>query len=280
MRSIPAYAGEPSVQSRRMTRLRVHPRLRGGASVVIARLPHVAGPSPPTRGSPISRTTRLESPGSIPAYAGEPYASIRNGWMGPVHPRLRGGALGSMPIASYERGPSPPTRGSHDGRRSHGGRRRSIPASAGEPGRRRTPWLPAGVHPRLRGGADVAQTVSNKYYGPSPPTRGSPGVRTTYDNRWGSIPAYAGEPRARWSGTHGAGVHPRLRGGAVRWQKPTGSGAGPSPPTRGSRRRFPRSQSRNGSIPAYAGEPPDSSIIIVWDRVHPRLRGGAKSKFE
>ena len=49
-RSIPAYAGDPSIVATRMGASRVYPRLRGGSMQGIDRLPPQTGLSPPTRG--------------------------------------------------------------------------------------------------------------------------------------------------------------------------------------------------------------------------------------
>ena len=110
--SIPAYAGEPVRVRPGGPLCRVHPRLRGGASSSspVGRIR--AGPSPPTRGSPITFATIKGIAGSIPAYAGEPGPGTPSSRADGVHPRLRGGATVLLPHEQHREGPSPPTRGS------------------------------------------------------------------------------------------------------------------------------------------------------------------------
>ncbi len=132
-RSIPAYAGEPSAGRARPAGGRVHPRLRGGASVPASTFAPTAGPSPPTRGSPRPDEPALQEEGSIPAYAGEPRPRLRVAARLSVHPRLRGGASTAVTRSVRLSGPSPPTRGSRAGDRQRRVPRGSIPAYAGEP---------------------------------------------------------------------------------------------------------------------------------------------------
>ena len=71
-RSIPAYAGEPASASARSRSSRVYPRVCGGTGRY--RSPHRTGRglSPRMRGNPRKGPAKAASPGSIPAYAGEP----------------------------------------------------------------------------------------------------------------------------------------------------------------------------------------------------------------
>ena len=72
LRSIPAYAGDPSAIASQVSVAGVYPRLRGGSVVVfLVRLP-MQGLSPPTRGIPLGFVRVVEGGGSIPAYAGDP----------------------------------------------------------------------------------------------------------------------------------------------------------------------------------------------------------------
>ncbi len=91
-RSIPACAGEPSVQLTAPYMCRVHPRMRGGAARA-AFVDHLAsGPSPHARGSPSRLIQAVRLMRSIPACAGEPYCLLRHSRSSKVHPRMRGGA--------------------------------------------------------------------------------------------------------------------------------------------------------------------------------------------
>ena len=119
-RSIPAWAGEPydthpRGRGSRTGAREVHPRVGGGARlIIVSGIEHV-GPSPRGRGS-------LQAPRS------------NHRSLGKVHPRVGGGARCARRKVRFARGPSPRGRGSPDhlGVNVHpvyG----SIPAWAGEP---------------------------------------------------------------------------------------------------------------------------------------------------
>ena len=72
MWSIPAYAGDPGVNSWSAPYRSVYPRLRGGSAIPTLMGEVVFGLSPPTRGiRPLLSAIFAESR-SIPAYAGDP----------------------------------------------------------------------------------------------------------------------------------------------------------------------------------------------------------------
>ncbi len=193
-RSIPACAGEPSSSPRRLHCARVHPRLRGGATVNDADGMVANGPSPPARGSRRKASPAALRRGSIPACAGEPPARNTAASTARVHPRLRGGAAHRLDASATSEGPSPPARGSHLADRGQVARGGSIPACAGEPRGGRRGAGAARVHPRLRGGAPGVSRELRGLLGPSPPARGSPQPGTVAPRVLGSIPACAGEP--------------------------------------------------------------------------------------
>ena len=68
-----------------------------------------------------------------------------------VHPRLRGERDFSSPLATVFSGSSPPARGTGGGAGCSDGRRRFIPACAGNGSTRSGSAAPLSVHPRLRG---------------------------------------------------------------------------------------------------------------------------------
>ena len=72
---------------------------------------------------------------------------------------------------------------------------------------------------------------------------------------WGSIPAYAGDPRRPAGERRVLGVYPRLRGGSVNADEPGELASGLSPPTRGILAYAELQGSLDRSIPAYAGDP-------------------------
>ena len=215
------------------------------------------GPSPLTRGRRDGQRRRAGAGGSIPAHAGPPATRKPAAPWRRVHPRSRGaadevgaptsetgvhprsrGAAGPVfdPL-SHSAGPSPLTRGrlelSGTQRHDHG----SIPAHAGPPDP--LGWCVEGtrVHPRSRGAAWLTRLTGLPRLGPSPLTRGRPGLWATAPPPAGSIPAHAGPPQRLPPGRHPRGVHPRSRGAAVQRQQLHHFAAGPSPLTRGRRRR-------------------------------------------
>ena len=71
-RSIPAYAGEPSIAAILRLTLQVYPRVCGGTAAAECDCRAPEGLSPRMRGNPgISDSVKIVG-GSIPAYAGEP----------------------------------------------------------------------------------------------------------------------------------------------------------------------------------------------------------------
>ena len=153
--------------------------------------------------------------------------------------------------------------------------RGSIPAGAGEPGRRGETRQGAGVYPRGRGGAWTTEPAPGCTMGLSPRARGSRDCGGDIDGFVGSIPAGAGEPTCnRLSGVV-TGVYPRGRGGAVEAQAILDHVQGLSPRARGSLAHDPPHERRRGSIPAGAGEPETSFPTATATRVYPRGRGGA-----
>ena len=225
-------------------------------------MPDDQGLSPPTRGSHATDRDRVNDGGSIPAHAGEPQLGQRRRASARVYPRPRGGAGPPWRCAPWNCGLSPPTRGSRRWRLQHVRAQRSIPAHAGEPGRRPGRLWPPEVYPRPRGGAELRARASKCVWGLSPPTRGSPHSLDSAA-RWSwSIPAHAGEPHPSAGSTPRPAVYPRPRGGAVLADTVRLRDGGLSPPTRGSRARVVPNAVYQGSIPAHAGEPEGSARTI------------------
>ena len=150
--SIPAYAGEPGHRGAVRRRRRVYPRVCGGTTVGDGLLGHRIGLSPRMRGNPAQNRRRRKSPGSIPAYAGEPGKCTSMGYCRRVYPRVCGGTRNSALTSSHRRGLSPRMRGNHDGTCSLVGTSRSIPAYAGEPTAERRGESRTAVYPRVCGG--------------------------------------------------------------------------------------------------------------------------------
>ena len=171
------------------------------------------GLSPLVRGKHDQGDFRRESPGSIPACAGETKNHPGRRWGHRVYPRLCGGNRLQYLTHQQRAGLSPLVRGK---RRSNGSiktRTGSIPACAGETESANVRAVTNRVYPRLCGGNTTKPESIYHYVGLSPLVRG----KRLKDNRdkffAGSIPACAGEtidggPRhkMRW-------VYPRLCGG-------------------------------------------------------------------
>ncbi len=150
---IPGWAGEPSSPRPRSTPIRVHPRVGGGAGFSRTTLTRFTGASPRGRGSPHGAAVREQERGCIPAWAGEPRGRCTPSSPGGVHPRVGGGASGTMFPGRAMTGASPRGRGSQRQPFYAAIGFGCIPAWAGEP--RPVPRLRAGlrVHPRVGGGA-------------------------------------------------------------------------------------------------------------------------------
>ncbi len=213
------------------------------------------GLSPRVRGSPRKTLAGATKEGSIPACAGEPPTRSSRSRAGRVYPRVCGGAPSPRRLTGKEGGLSPRVRGSRDAPpplHVHG---RSIPACAGEPGRKVNPITLLKVYPRVCGGSR-RQGISR-------------------DSRYGSIPACAGEPKPHQPLGLNRRVYPRVCGGAVPAMLWNGHQKGLSPRVRGSPPPPPSSGQPPGSIPACAGEPRESLAAHIRDRVYPRVCGGA-----
>ena len=174
------------------------------------------GLSPHTRGNPLARIEVSPHTGSIPAHAGEPQSfqwTTHSKW---VYPRTRGGTIRSWAAKPAAVGLSPHTRGTSAMRRRRAhvqglsphtrgnprsvvccqGRKRSIPAHAGEPIDRHQTRRHIAVYPCTRGGTSRNASPIQSFRGLSPHTRGNPPLIAPPAIPLGSIPAHAGEP---WS---------------------------------------------------------------------------------
>ena len=150
--SIPAHAGEPRPKPNPRAADGVYPRPRGGTGRRGVRSVEREGLSPPTRGNLAVFSFIPTRMGSIPAHAGEPNQPPAAQGQGEVYPRPRGGTGLLRAESAFGGGLSPPTRGNRQRIARCPGRRRSIPAHAGEPRRQFCRARSARVYPRPRGG--------------------------------------------------------------------------------------------------------------------------------
>ena len=255
VRSIPAWAGEPSTSRGDIRRSGVHPRVGGGAGGQRPDADHDEGPSPRGRGSHRNGGCHGGACGSIPAWAGEPSTVCSASRKRRVHPRVGGGATDRKTFPTTRRGPSPRGRGSHRDLSRILTEIRSIPAWAGEPDTHRPSSQPRKVHPRVGGGAGGAGSADLRGEGPSPRGRGSPSLAFMPTRQAGSIPAWAGEPVEASPALEYSRVHPRVGGGALHRSHCPRSDGGPSPRGRGSHGITHAGHPDQRSIPAWAGEP-------------------------
>ena len=150
----------------------------------------------------------------------------------------------------------------------------SIPAWAGEPcSYLNSEHLPT-VYPRVGGGTSLGPGRGDFNNGLSPRGRGNRPAVAPDPGRLGSIPAWAGEPYRRGSPSTSTGVYPRVGGGTYRQQPRRVHADGLSPRGRGNHRQRHGDRHQDGSIPAWAGEPPATPWRPPPGWVYPRVGGG------
>ena len=191
-----------------------------------------------------------------------------------VYPRECGGTTTRTSAVPYHSGLSPRVRGNQAAHQRHRLAGRSIPASAGEPGR--VGPLPAllKVYPRECGGTPTRSANGESAPGLSPRVRGNPGHAEPHQHVQGSIPASAGEPRRSTCACRAARVYPRECGGTRRGGAVGPPYAGLSPRVRGNLLQASPEVGVVGSIPASAGEPEIYFQDSEPSGVYPRECGG------
>ena len=175
--------------------------------------------------------------------------------------------------ATLSTGLSPRVRGNRRPAMFGTGGMRSIPACAGQPWMK-TPALRSGrVYPRVCGATVLKLVCLGMVVGLSPRVRGNRDRLLQFSLDNGSIPACAGQPRISRCNTRGCSVYPRVCGATgsdvvVRRDK-----HGLSPRVRGNHEHTDSLQSERGSIPACAGQPSLSRLLVGGSRVYPRVCG-------
>ena len=178
--------------------------------------------------------------------------------------------------SARSKGLSPRVRGNLLQDAVEAGHFRSIPACAGEPLKGLTAAAEFEVYPRVCGGTGYERDMRGALKGLSPRVRGNrapPGI-IEYEKR--SIPACAGEPIPIFSKFILNTVYPRVCGGTQRAPVEHFALLGLSPRVRGNRPREPVQAVCSRSIPACAGEPPQSGSGAPLFRVYPRVCGGTR----
>ena len=220
------------------------------------------GLSPRGRGSLDVGEWLSRSSGSIPARAGEPHfldAGHAADW---VYPRAGGGAIFGAARIAHDLGLSPRGRGSRYSTPAARIASGSIPARAGEPAGPSALRTFGGVYPRAGGGAEFRDVVDERLQGLSPRGRGSPQTSASELNAAGSIPARAGEPWRAGLSLPTRRVYPRAGGGARYRIAESHPELGLSPRGRGSQHPARELAADPGSIPARAGEPLPTNLLI------------------
>ena len=174
--SIPACAGETNPSSSILFGTWVYPRLCGGNQIRSDASLTPPGLSPLVRGKHDQGDFRRESPGSIPACAGETVCSISRTSSARVYPRLCGGNVARTAASKHALGLSPLVRGKRNPRMSAQLPIGSIPACAGETPQNPSPSTTMWVYPRLCGGNGLRITAINFSPGLSPLVRGKPSM--------------------------------------------------------------------------------------------------------
>ena len=148
--------------------------------------------------------------------------------------------------------------------RRNSGTPRGVPSSG----------LGSRAYPRRRGGTNAFPQSSEDTEGLSPQARGNLSCEAEALRAQGPIPAGAGEP---WMETPTDGAwwaYPRRRGGTGQLESVTDLELGLSPQARGNHRRVLPTMSRQGPIPAGAGEPAKLFQLRDTCGAYPRRRGG------
>ena len=246
----------------------------GGTSRVLPPRSCAWGLSPRVRGNHAPIALRIISSGSIPACAGEPAAPSRIEIPPKVYPRVCGGTITWTLITAIVKGLSPRVRGNPTSTGACRIFRGSIPACAGEPAGFPRPRNSRWVYPRVCGGTPRCATAQDTYQGLSPRVRGNQSVRRLRLVCRGSIPACAGEPPHSPPPAARMGVYPRVCGGTDHRIIVFPRCRGLSPRVRGNRWSAMPKETKSGSIPACAGEPPAPAGLLGVDGVYPRVCGG------
>ena len=272
--SIPASAGEPVHHFHPWWSTRVYPRECGGTAAGTGRMSSNTGLSPRVRGNRNVIVPPTDPERSIPASAGEPQQRLRapNCWR--VYPRECGGTTSGSSGHLSHQGLSPRVRGNLEKKQSSRKRRRSIPASAGEPIGSHVEATRKWVYPRECGGTIWLAAAHASDVGLSPRVRGNHLRYAVQVPRKGSIPASAGEPANRQLDSIPAQVYPRECGGTADDMTAASGVEGLSPRVRGNPNPGFRRVQADGSIPASAGEPNPPSVASRSPRVYPRECGG------
>ena len=218
--SIPAWAGQPSRTISCATSIPVYPRVGGATEAEISRLFAQRGLSP--RG------------------AGQPSLSIIATRSTAVYPRV-GGATSTTTMRT----------------RSNPG---LSPRGRGQPLRPPRSCQSNTVYPRVGGATLTRDVAAADQEGLSPRGRGNLPRARGGERRGRSIPAWAGQPTQQSVQYSPWRVYPRVGGATSFWRPVSHRWQGLSPRGRGNRMDMGGISASAGSIPAWAGQPPNQPL--------------------
>ena len=272
-RFIPACAGN-SARDPRYLRLRpVHPRVCGEQNIFVSLMMSFSGSSPRVRGTDRRERQFTLYARFIPACAG-------NSWNRPcrrnkktVHPRVCGEQLGRLPFLFAHAGSSPRVRGTDTGSRRTTGRRRFIPACAGNRPYHAHTHAHTSVHPRVCGEQELLMIRLDVETGSSPRVRGTAGRRDPRPSIVRFIPACAGNSFSAVDHAEDPAVHPRVCGEQRRGRIWYTMQPGSSPRVRGTVTNSTTLAIAARFIPACAGNRFSPQKATLHATVHPRVCG-------
>ena len=264
--------------STRMFCHRVYPRVCGGTANTLTLIYPAEGLSPRVRGNRGEVGWAQQGGGSIPACAGEPGKPVPRRRFHPVYPRVCGGTTTLRSPAGPLSGLSPRVRGNRRIAGPELGRRRSIPACAGEPQPGGARAGEIAVYPRVCGGTVLLHQQRDAVRGLSPRVRGNLTNQMRSVSHPRSIPACAGEPPLDAADWGDGEVYPRVCGGTRQPRECRLLDEGLSPRVRGNPVEPAGGFVRQRSIPACAGEPCSGSAISSGVRVYPACAGEPRTR--
>ena len=191
-----------------------------------------------------------------------------------VYPRVCGGNPVQGRRNHAASGLSPRVRGKRWRVAPRAGGRGSIPACAGETGRRINRSAPAGVYPRVCGGNPSLSPTRNSPRGLSPRVRGKQIGAKIGVIGYRSIPACAGETTNPPTPQPEIAVYPRVCGGNSKVVFPPAAAVGSIPACAGETQRCVSNQSAKEVYPRVCGGNDHSSFHAIGDfGLSPRVRG-------
>ena len=272
-RFIPAGAGNTGLLVGLVTLIPVHPRRRGEHYASLSAVVRSVGSSPQARGTHTAVYQSAPCDRFIPAGAGNTRTRSMTDCATSVHPRRRGEHSDSTHREPIFAGSSPQARGTHSPPIRRSGRKRFIPAGAGNTVIvTSTIWIET-VHPRRRGEHTALAMPITWYNGSSPQARGTLPRRRSRSQDSRFIPAGAGNTFDVPPGDITSWVHPRRRGEHRRALHQRRAERGSSPQARGTPGPPSPDLTSLRFIPAGAGNTLTPSLTVLPAAVHPRRRG-------